>query len=100
MNTVIPPFVMVIFGATGDLAQNKLIPALFALFLNGQLPREFFIIGFSRRALSHPEFHKHLEQETTHERWIEFSKHLLYQSGSFEKEDGYLELLELAVLPL
>ena len=86
------PFIMVIFGATGDLAQNKLIPALFALFLNGQLPLEFFIIGFSRRSLSHPEFHKHLEQETTHERWIEFSKHLFYQSGSFEKEDGYLEL--------
>src|SRR3989304_9361785 len=86
------PFIIVIFGATGDLAQNKLIPALFALFLNGQLPQDFFIIGFSRRTLSHPEFHKHLEQEQTHEKWEDFCKHIYYQSGSFENEKGYLEL--------
>ncbi|PIR80267.1 MAG: glucose-6-phosphate dehydrogenase, partial [Candidatus Levybacteria bacterium CG10_big_fil_rev_8_21_14_0_10_35_13] len=86
------PLIMVIFGATGDLAQNKLIPALFALYLNGQLPRDFFIIGFSRRKLSHPEFHKLLEQEDANEKWDEFTKHLFYQSGSFEKDDGYKEL--------
>jgi glucose-6-phosphate 1-dehydrogenase len=87
------PFIMVIFGATGDLAQNKLIPALFSLYLNGQLPDEFFIVGFSRRQLTHPEFHKHLEREESHDKWSEFvSRHIFYQTGSFEHEEGYLEL--------
>ena len=91
-NMPLAPFVLVIFGATGDLAQNKLIPSLFALFLNKELPEEFFIIGFSRRTLSVPEFHKHLEQEYVHKKWHEFCKHITYQSGSFEEEKGYLEL--------
>lgn len=86
------PFILVIFGATGDLAQNKLIPGLFSLYLNNQLPTEFYIIGFSRRKLSHFEFHEHLKKEQTHEKWVEFTSHILYQSGSFEKEEGYLEL--------
>jgi len=86
------PFILVIFGATGDLAQNKLIPALFALYLSNQLPDDFFIVGFSRRNLTHFEFHEHLKKEQAHEKWLEFTKHILYQSGSFEKEEGYLEL--------
>ncbi len=86
------PFNMIIFGATGDLAKNKLIPALFSLFLNNQLPEEFSIVGFSRRALTHPDFHKHFESEQLHEKWHEFKTHLLYQTGSFEEEKGYLEL--------
>lgn len=83
---------MVIFGATGDLAQNKLIPSLFALFKENLLPEDFFIIGFSRRELSHGAFHEHFESEKSHAKWAEFTKHLFYQSGSFEDEKGYLEL--------
>lgn len=90
--TLASPFILVIFGATGDLAQNKLIPALFSLYLNNQLPEDFFIIGFSRRDLSHFEFHEHLKKNQTHEKWVEFTKHILYQTGSFENEDGYLAL--------
>ena len=86
------PFMLIIFGATGDLAQRKLITALFALFKEGKLPEDFFIIGFSRRTLTHPQFHKHFESETTHEKWHEFKTHLFYQTGSFEDESGYLEL--------
>ncbi len=88
------PFVIVIFGATGDLAKNKLIPALFSLFKEDKLPKDFFIIGFSRRELTHPQFHVHFESERSHEKWGEFTKHLFYQSGSFEEEKGYLALIE------
>ncbi len=86
------PFILVIFGATGDLAQKKLIPALFALYLHGKLPSDFYIIGFSRRALSNPDFHKHFEEEIDHDKWNEFKNHLFYQSGSFENDAGYLDL--------
>jgi glucose-6-phosphate 1-dehydrogenase len=55
---VIPvsPFTLVIFGATGDLSQRKLLPALFHRDVAGQLPDEVRIIGTSRRAMSREEF--------------------------------------------
>jgi glucose-6-phosphate 1-dehydrogenase len=39
------PVVMVIFGASGDLARRKLLPALFSLFLDNLLPERFAIVG-------------------------------------------------------
>ena len=50
------PLTIVIFGATGDLYQNKLAPALFDLFCAGSLPSRFNIIGFARRPFSNEEF--------------------------------------------
>jgi glucose-6-phosphate 1-dehydrogenase len=85
---------MVIFGATGDLAQNKLIPSLFALFKDNLLPEDFSIIGFSRREFTSEEFANYFEAETSDSRWQDFAKHLLYQPGSFEDEVGYENLSE------
>ncbi|NDA25404.1 MAG: glucose-6-phosphate dehydrogenase, partial [Verrucomicrobia bacterium] len=42
---VLPPFVMVIFGASGDLTSRKLVPALFGLQHEGILPNDYAIIG-------------------------------------------------------
>ncbi len=55
---VIPvePFVLVVFGATGDLAKRKLIPALFQRDLAGQLPEEASIVGAARAHLHEDEF--------------------------------------------
>ena len=86
------PFIMVIFGATGDLAQNKLMPSLFALFKENLLPKDFFIVGFSRRDFAIEDFHKYFETEKEDAKWEDFSKHLLYQSGSFEEAEGYKKL--------
>jgi glucose-6-phosphate 1-dehydrogenase len=44
-----PPLVLVIFGITGDLAQRKLIPALYNLFKHDELTRNLQIVGISRR---------------------------------------------------
>lgn len=87
------PFILVIFGATGDLTQNKLIPALFALYREKKLPEDFFIIGFSRRELNDGQFHEHFKDQTGKKEWDEFKKHLSYQSGSFENEERYKELI-------
>jgi glucose-6-phosphate 1-dehydrogenase len=43
------PCTMVIFGASGDLTNRKLIPALYNLAVNGFLPKEFAVIGFARK---------------------------------------------------
>ena len=42
------PTTLVIFGATGDLAQRKLLPALYNLAHEGALPERFNLIGVSR----------------------------------------------------
>ena len=49
-------FDLVIFGATGDLAQRKLLPALFHRDEHGQIPDGACIIGTSRRAMSTRNF--------------------------------------------
>ncbi|MCA3554730.1 glucose-6-phosphate dehydrogenase [Aestuariivirga sp.] len=49
-------FDLVVFGATGDLSQRKLLPALFHRDLQGQIPPGSRIIGCSRRALSNEDF--------------------------------------------
>lgn len=46
---MIDPCIFVIFGATGNLAQNKLLPALYHLEEAGRLPRDCMIVGFGRR---------------------------------------------------
>lgn len=46
------PLVLVIFGITGDLAQRKLLPALYQLAKAGELPEQMRIIGVSRREVA------------------------------------------------
>ncbi|MCX7805480.1 MAG: glucose-6-phosphate dehydrogenase [Planctomycetota bacterium] len=50
------PFALVIFGASGDLARRKLIPAIFSLFRGGLLPDDFDIVGFARTPMTDAEF--------------------------------------------
>lgn len=44
----IEPTIIVILGATGDLTYRKLIPAIYNLWLDNWLPKEFAVIGVSR----------------------------------------------------
>src|SRR5690606_16776451 len=46
------PCTVVIFGATGDLTHRKLVPALYNLAVDGELPPGVKIIGFARREKS------------------------------------------------
>ncbi|MHC4182953.1 MAG: glucose-6-phosphate dehydrogenase [Planctomycetota bacterium] len=91
---VSPPFVMVIFGVTGDLSQNKLMPSLFSLFKQKQLPEEFSIIGFSRRDINNEDLRNIFTTLKNREGWADFAKHLIYQKGLFEEEQGYLSLID------
>ena len=83
---------MVIFGATGDLAQNKLIPSLFSLFKQEILSKDFFLIGFSRREISDADFRNFFQKLSKDPKWNEFAKHLYYQKGDFSEKEGYLSL--------
>src|SRR6185437_8644362 len=52
----------VLFGATGDLAQRKLFPALYNLFLDDKLPDSISIIGLGRRFFTNEVFQSKVEQ--------------------------------------
>ena len=50
------PTTLVIFGATGDLAKRKLLPAIYNLAHEGALPERFNLIGISRGEQTDEEF--------------------------------------------
>ncbi len=53
---------LVIFGATGDLARRKLLPALYNLAHDGALPERFHLVGVSRKAKAHDDYRAECEE--------------------------------------
>jgi len=60
---VVPPCLMVIFGASGDLTKRKLIPALFNLRRSGLLPDAFAVLGVARQPLSDEELRQRVDDD-------------------------------------
>src|SRR3981189_3932074 len=58
------PCTVVIFGATGDLTHRKLVPALYNLAADGELPPAVAVVGFARRPKTDEEFRSELEEST------------------------------------
>ncbi len=56
----VPPTVVVIFGATGDLTHRKLVPALYNLAADALLPGHFHVVGFARRSYTDEHFRNEL----------------------------------------
>ena len=100
---VIPvdPFDLVVFGATGDLAVRKLIPALYHRDADGQIPADARIIGASRRDLGDDGFRKmaadaldaHVDARFRDASVVErFLARLSYVSVDVQGENGWKEL--------
>ena len=84
------PTVVVIFGATGDLAWRKLIPAIYNLYLDSWVPDKFVVIGIGRRKWSETQFRQHLHKgidefsrrgKADVKTWNAFSKCISYHRG-------------------
>jgi glucose-6-phosphate 1-dehydrogenase len=98
------PTTLTIFGATGDLAKRKLLPALYNLAHEGALPERFNLVGSSRSDLSDDDF-----RDLAVESIKEFSRRqpddkvlealldgIRYVSGSFDEDGVYDKLGEIA----
>jgi len=93
---------LVIFGATGDLAWRKLIPALYNLFLDDLLPGQFSIYGVYRKPLGQEEWRKHLHEgtdrfsrrgKTDAAKWKAFAQHLqAFRIGDFNDTETFTAL--------
>ncbi len=95
------PCILVIFGASGDLAWRKLIPALFDLHRRGQLPAKFCILGVSRTTMTDDEFRDRLRESTgkiagdmKRPEWDAFAKIVHYYAGDAVKAESYPPLAE------
>jgi len=94
------PVSIVIFGASGDLTQRKLIPGLYNLYLKNRLPEVFRIVGVSRTKYSDTEFREKVRggvqnftgETYTDDDWADFSQHLFYLPGDATSVDSYREL--------
>ena len=102
MQIIHSPFVMVIFGAAGDLTRRKLIPALYSLLKQKVLPERFFVVGVARRPFSHEDFRALIREtaripdtELKSGEWSNLEKNLYYQQGLFEDEKSYQSLVKL-----
>lgn len=95
---LVDPCILVIFGATGDLTARKLVPALYNLSREGQLPSHFACVGFARREKSHDRFRCEMEEAVRRfsrsspldeNLWQLFANQLYYHISHFDQDAGY-----------
>lgn len=94
------PFLLVIFGASGNLSQKKLFPALYRLDRDGLLPHNFCILGTARTAMDHSSFRELIRQsvekamgrEFDRKAWDAFSARLYYRAGAYDNPVSYTNL--------
>ncbi|MFZ9736515.1 MAG: glucose-6-phosphate dehydrogenase [Prochlorotrichaceae cyanobacterium] len=97
------PQILIIFGASGDLTQRKLVPALYQMHLDRRLPPELTIVGVARRSWDHDFFREHLRQGVeefggglqSEEVWKAFSQGLYYCPGDIDNPESYQKLKAL-----
>jgi glucose-6-phosphate 1-dehydrogenase len=98
------PTTLTIFGATGDLAKRKLLPAIYNLAHEGALPERFNLIGSSRGDLSDDEFRAEAREsiESFSRRKPDptvleaLLKRVRYVPGSFDQDSVYEGLRQVA----
>lgn len=85
------PVSIVIFGASGDLTERKLVPSLFNLCRKDRLPKRFRVVGYGNTAFTDEQFRAHLKEglkqfasfEYTEEEWNHFASNLVYLQGRY-----------------
>jgi glucose-6-phosphate 1-dehydrogenase len=97
------PNAFVLFGATGDLAHRKVMPAIYQLLRTNLLPAEFSVVAVARRPYTDEAFRAEVRaslekysrvlpiDETA---WAELAKRITYQQLDFAEDSGYDRLCE------
>ena len=98
----VPPCVLTIFGATGDLTRRKLIPAIYNLAALGLLPDRFAIVGYGRSAREEADFRANLKAGVKEfarlawkeEVWTKLEERIFYQRGAYDAPEAHRALEE------
>ena len=96
------PCILVIFGASGDLTQRKLFPALYSLAFRRLLPERFAVVGIARSDETDDEFRErmkeavqqHSRDEFRDDVWETLAEGMRYVAADFTDEAGLDRLVE------
>ena len=101
-----PDHVLILFGATGDLAKRKLLPGLFHLGVAGMMPERYRIVGSGRpggapgvegfRSHVRSALEKFGRQELTEENWAPFAESLSFAAASAKQPDALVQAVARA----
>ncbi len=94
------PCAIVMFGASGDLARRKLLPALYDLARHSCLATRFRLLGFARTAMSDDDFRREAGEflpaadktGAPAEKFQDFLEHLQYFSGNYDDPEAFRRL--------
>ncbi len=95
------PCTVVLFGASGDLAKRKVIPAMYDLASHSSLGPRYAIVGFSRTSMSDETFRAASGEAAKSisevgpidaNKWNEFASNLYYQAGEYGNPEDYAKL--------
>jgi len=96
------PFTLIIFGASGDLTERMLIPSLYHLFSENELPENFSVAGFSRKEMTNESFRENMKagviehygpDNFNEDIWKKFEKNLYYFIADYKDSGSYKKLL-------
>ena len=89
-----PKSVIVIFGATGDLAQRKLFPSIYRLYQNGKIGEDFAVVGVARRPWTNDILRENVRKSIgddykSAEDLEKFSSHFYYHPFDVTNTESY-----------
>jgi glucose-6-phosphate 1-dehydrogenase len=99
--TTAEPCSVILFGASGDLAKRKVIPAMYDLAQHNSLGERYAILGFARTQMTDESFRTTIGEaaRTISEvgpidpaKWNDFSSNLYYSSGEYGDPNSYAKL--------
>jgi glucose-6-phosphate 1-dehydrogenase len=98
------PCSIVFFGASGDLFKRMLLPAIYSMRLNGSLPTDFALVGFSRTQFDQDGFREYCRQQLDtfmpNDKkpqgglWDDFSRRISYITADFNDTRHFVQLKE------
>ncbi len=99
----LPATILFIFGGSGDLANRKLIPALYNLFIDNQLPEKFMVIGVGRTVYKEEEYRVKLlegvkqfsrRKDKIDEKWAAFCPLISYHDMDLNDDASYTRMAD------
>jgi glucose-6-phosphate 1-dehydrogenase len=103
---VVDPCTVVLFGASGDLAKRKVIPAMYDLASHNALGPRYAIVGFARTPMNDESFRTMAGDSAKSisevgpidpKQWNDFAGNLHYNAGDYGKPESYTDLAERIV---
>jgi len=100
-SNVAEPCAVVLFGASGDLAKRKVVPAMFDLANHGVFGPDYAIVGYARTPMTDESFRESIGEAAKTmseigpidpEKWKDFSSHLHYHAGDYSTADDFAKL--------